>query len=106
VRGGAESKTGRGTTDSRHCYNPDTDQVVLVEGQVDAITFSEWDIPAIVIAGAHVSEELIEQLKKYRRVLVVLDNQLIRHSCKNIPSCPDWRDYLVLWCGVVTILCA
>jgi hypothetical protein len=57
-----------------HSYSKDADQIVLVEGQADAVTFAEWDIPAIAVAGTHVSDELIERLNKHRRVFVALDN--------------------------------
>ena len=40
---------------SNHLYSADAEQVALVEGQADAITFGEWGIPALAIAGMHVS---------------------------------------------------
>ena len=57
-----------------HCYHSTADEVVLVEGQADAITFGQWDIPAIAIAGMHINDELLEQLLLHRRVFVALDN--------------------------------
>jgi hypothetical protein len=46
-----------------HCYADDAVQVVVVEGQADAITFGEWGVPAVAIAGMTVSDDLLERLK-------------------------------------------
>ena len=59
---------------ANHLYSSDAEQVALVEGQADAITFGEWGIPALAIAGMHVSDELLTLLRKHRRVFVTLDN--------------------------------
>ncbi len=34
-----------------YLYSPHAEQVVIVEGQADAITFAEWGIPAVAIGG-------------------------------------------------------
>ena len=57
-----------------HLYSADVERLVLVEGQADAITFAEWNIPALAIAGMHVSEDLFAALSKHSRVFVALDN--------------------------------
>ncbi|MCS7069957.1 MAG: hypothetical protein NZM00_00510 [Anaerolinea sp.] len=57
-----------------HLYSPDAERVVLVEGQADAITFGEWGIPALAVAGMHVSDALLDALRQHRRVFVALDN--------------------------------
>ena len=57
-------------------YTPDAERVVLVEGQADALSFAEWNIPALAIVGMHVSEELLSCLRQHRRVFVALDNTL------------------------------
>jgi len=57
-----------------HCYSADASQVVLVEGQADAVTFGEWDIPAIAIAGMNVSDDVLDTLRNHRRVFIALDN--------------------------------
>ena len=57
-----------------HCYADDARQVVVVEGQADAISFGAWGIPAVAIAGLTVSDELLERLKRHGRVFVALDN--------------------------------
>ena len=59
---------------SNHLYSTDAEQVALVEGQADAITFGEWGIPALAIAGMHVRDELLTALRQHRRVFVALDN--------------------------------
>ena len=50
------------------------EQVVLVEGQADAITFAEWDIPAIALGGMRAPDVLLSILHSYKRVFVALDN--------------------------------
>jgi hypothetical protein len=57
-----------------HCYADDAGQVVVVEGQADAITFGEWGVPAVAIAGMTVSDDLLERLKRHERVFIALDN--------------------------------
>lgn len=57
-----------------YLYSAGAEQVVLVEGQADAITFGQWGIPALAIAGMHVSDDLLGQLRQHRRVFVALDN--------------------------------
>ena len=57
-----------------HCYRDDSNQLVVVEGQADAITFGEWGVPAVAIAGMSISDELLIRLKKHDRVFIALDN--------------------------------
>lgn len=57
-----------------HMYHGEVEQVMLVEGQADAITFGMWDIPAIAIAGMTVRDTMLEVLKQHRRVFIALDN--------------------------------
>ncbi len=57
-----------------HLYSADAERAALVEGQADAITFGEWGIPALAIAGMHVSDELLTALRQHRRLFVALDN--------------------------------
>ncbi len=59
---------------TNYLYSPDADQVVLVEGQADALSFAEWGIPALALGGLTVSEDLLALLKKHKRVFVALDN--------------------------------
>jgi hypothetical protein len=77
---------------ANHLYTPDADQVVLVEGQADAITFGEWGFPALAIAGMHVADELLTALGKHGRVFVALDNtpdalEKSRHIARSLGSC-------------------
>ena len=57
-----------------HVYSTESEQVVLVEGQADAITFAEWDIPAIALGGMRASDVLLSTLRDCKRVFVALDN--------------------------------
>jgi DNA primase len=57
-----------------HLYSADAEQLVVVEGRADAVTFGEWGVPALAVAGMHVSDELLTALRKHRRVFVALDN--------------------------------
>lgn len=57
-----------------HLYSPQAEQVVIVEGQADAITFGEWGIVAVAINGMQAADELLKQLKAHPRLFVALDN--------------------------------
>jgi hypothetical protein len=57
-----------------HLYSPSAEQVVIIEGQADAITFAEWGIPAVAIAGMQISDQLVAHLRQHPRLFVALDN--------------------------------
>jgi hypothetical protein len=57
-----------------HLYSPQAEQVVIVEGQADAITFAEWGIPAVAIGGMQAADELLNRVKAHPRLFVALDN--------------------------------
>jgi hypothetical protein len=57
-----------------HLYSADAQRLAVVEGQADAITFGEWGIPALAIAGMHATESLLSALRRHRRIFVALDN--------------------------------
>jgi CHC2 zinc finger/Toprim-like len=57
-----------------HLYSPQAEQVVIVEGQADAITFAEWGIAAVAIGGMQAADDLLKQLKAHPRLFVALDN--------------------------------
>jgi hypothetical protein len=57
-----------------HLYSADVDRLVLAFDQDDAITFAEWSIQALAIAGMHVSEPLLAVLSKHLRIFAALDN--------------------------------
>ena len=63
-----------------HAFNRDSDQIVIVEGQADAITFAEWGIPALALGGMQISDNLLSTLRSYRRVFVALDNTDNAHA--------------------------
>ncbi len=57
-----------------HLYTADSAQVVVVEGQADAITFGMWDLPAIAVVGMHISDHLLRMLRRHQRIFIALDN--------------------------------
>jgi DNA primase len=57
-----------------HLYSPQSEQVVIVEGQADALTFAEWGIAAVAIGGMQAPDELLRCLKAHSRLFVALDN--------------------------------
>jgi DNA primase len=57
-----------------YLYSPQAEQVVIVEGQADAITFAEWGIPAVAIGGMSASDDLLKSLRQHKRLFVALDN--------------------------------
>jgi DNA primase len=57
-----------------HLYTPQAEEVVLVEGQADAITCGLWGFPAIAMCGMKADTALLEQLASHRRIEVLLDN--------------------------------
>jgi DNA primase len=57
-----------------HIYSPQAEQVVIVEGQADAITFAEWGIAAVAIGGMQAADDLLKRLKAHPRLFVALDN--------------------------------
>jgi DNA primase len=57
-----------------YLYSPQAEQVVIVEGQADAITFAEWDISAVALGGMNASDELLKSLRQHKRLFVALDN--------------------------------
>jgi hypothetical protein len=59
---------------SNYAVDEHTDQIVMVEGQADAISFAEWCIPAVALGGMQISDELLKSLRDYRRVFIALDN--------------------------------
>ncbi len=57
-----------------HLYSAQAEQVVIVEGQADAMTFAEWGIPALAVGGMEMSDELRKTLRVHPRLFVALDN--------------------------------
>ena len=56
------------------CYCPSAPQVIVVEGQADAVTFDQWQIPAVALCGLTASDRLLKQLKQHERIFILLDN--------------------------------
>jgi DNA primase len=50
------------------------DEVVLVEGPFDWLSASQWGLPAVALAGSHVSPSTVRVLSRFRRVYLALDN--------------------------------
>lgn len=50
-----------------HAYGPLAEFVVLVEGQADAVTLTQWNIPAIALAGVSANKKLIDTLKRNKK---------------------------------------
>ena len=55
-------------------WKPQAARVVLVEGQADAWTLGQWDVPAIGLGGAYADERLVALLGKHETIYVGLDN--------------------------------
>jgi len=54
-------------------YSPREDNVVLVEGQADAVTFGQWEVPAIALAGVAADPALLKMLARHKQVYTALD---------------------------------
>ncbi len=57
-----------------YLYSRQAEQVVIVEGQADAITFAEWGIAAVALNGMQAADDLLARLKIHPRLFVALDN--------------------------------
>jgi len=56
-----------------HVYSSGADEVVIVEGQADAVSLAQWGIDGVALAGVSVEAELGEALKRCKTVYVGLD---------------------------------
>lgn len=54
-------------------YQSQGDQVIVVEGQADAITLAQWGIPAIALAGVAVNQGMLKMLARHKQIYVALD---------------------------------
>jgi hypothetical protein len=54
-------------------FSPRSDELVVVEGQADAVTCGQWGIPALALAGCSANEELLVRLARHQRVYLALD---------------------------------
>jgi DNA primase len=48
--------------------------VVVTEGSFDYLTLTRWGYPAVATLGTHVRVDLVEELRRFSRQLLVLDN--------------------------------
>jgi DNA primase len=55
-------------------FAADVNQVVIVEGQADAVSLDQWHIAAVALAGCSMSLELGETLLKHNDLVVGLDD--------------------------------
>ena len=55
-------------------YAPDVRQLVIVEGQADAVSLDQWHIPAVALAGCAMNLELGEALLRHNDLVVGLDD--------------------------------
>jgi hypothetical protein len=57
-----------------HEYAPGEQHVVVVEGQADALSLAQWDIPAVALAGVKLDDELVGVLQsRHKAIYVALD---------------------------------
>jgi len=80
------------------CYSPREDTVVLVEGQADAVTLGQWEIPAIALAGVAAGQELLKTLARHERVYLGLNqDQAGIMATRNIADVLGPLTRLVTW---------
>lgn len=69
-----ESLAGKRQAYYNHVYATTTDEVVLVEGQADAISWGQWQVAAIALAGVTLDAEMAKELlERHKRVYVAMD---------------------------------
>lgn len=54
-------------------YQTRAEYVVIVEGQADALTLAQWEIPAVALCGVAAAAELMRRLDGFGRVYIALD---------------------------------
>lgn len=52
----------------------DSAEVFLVEGVFDWLTLLKWGYPALALVGTHVRPAALEALRRFQRILLLLDN--------------------------------
>jgi DNA primase len=50
--------------------------VIAVEGVFDLLTLRNWGFPAVALVGTHTSPDVLDQLRTFRRVYLVLDQDM------------------------------
>jgi DNA primase len=51
----------------------DSPSVIVVEGVFDLLTLRNWGYPAVALVGTHTRPDVIDQLRTFQRVFLVLD---------------------------------
>jgi len=54
-------------------YSPREENIVLVEGQADAISLAQWGLPAIALAGVSADQGLLKMLARHKVIYLALD---------------------------------
>lgn len=68
-----EALVGKRQVYQNQAYSPAADEVILVEGQADAISLGQLGIAAIALAGVQADDDLGETLKGHRAVYIGTD---------------------------------
>jgi DNA primase len=50
-----------------------SEAVIVVEGVFDVLTLRRWGYPAVALLGTHARPDILEQLRGFRRIYLVLD---------------------------------
>jgi 5S rRNA maturation endonuclease (ribonuclease M5) len=82
-----------------HAYSAKSDKCVIVEGQADAVSLAQWEIPGVALSGTAADNALLMALKGHQMVYVGLDEDKAgQNTCSPIaealgPSCRiiHWR---------------
>ena len=51
-----------------------SEAVIVVEGVFDVLTLRQWGYPAVALLGTHARPDILEQLRGFRRIYLVLDH--------------------------------
>lgn len=57
-----------------HAVGALTSYIVITEGQADALSLGEWNIPAVALAGTSANDQLHKQLAQFDTVYVAMDS--------------------------------
>ncbi len=68
-----EALAGKRQAYFNHAYSPAAEEVIVVEGQADAISLGQLGIAAVALAGVAPDDDLGEQLARHKTLYVGLD---------------------------------
>lgn len=57
-----------------HAVNRLVEHIVIVEGQADAISLAQWNVPAVALAGVAANATIYKQLERFERVYLGFDS--------------------------------